>query len=724
MNWQLHIGADFWGIAAAAVAMARCAFAAYRGRNEYLRPGSRALPAANILAFASLCAISFLLLKPEIVFSRKDGRLPRMAVLRDVSGSMGTRDVDSAGGMQTRSDWVDSFFAGDAFSSLGSAYEIVKRDFSGTDSNPDPQGGTDIGSALGALKNEDFDEVILISDGLQTTGPSPVRAAAELALGAARIHCICTGSDRAMPDIELGGAAVPGYCMLQEQLSIPYAVTNKFEREMNVAVRFKCDDGASDHVETRLGAGEVRRGSFLWKPSRKGSFKISLSAERQKGESDLANNDFAAGIEVRDDKLKVLLADSVPRWEFRYIKNALCRDPGVEAHFMLFHPELGIADGNGYRQKFPDRDEMGSFDVFFIGDIGTKELSSADLESLRRAVSEDAAGLVIIPGRRGAFTSLEKSPLADLLPVKSDPANPGGMKTGTEAPVELTGYGASHHLTMLEDSASANAILWRSLPGVTWSWAVLETMPGSRVMAVHSHLRNKEGRTPMLVEKSHGSGIVLFMGTDHIWKWRKAVEDKYHYRFWSQVIRWMSHKRHLGAGEKARIFHEPETPAPGEETTVKAFLSEKTPPDIEDLLMTVEPEDGSSSSAFPMERDASAPRQYSARFTPRRGGVLSLSLKSGSLGEIATMQIRVSPGRREKTGEAADPAMMKSIAKAGGGIASPAGDANSLLQKLSSSRKDIVEEKRLRIWDSPWSIATLIAMLSISWILRKAAGRI
>ena len=27
------------------------------------------------------------------------------------------------------------------------------------------------------------------------------------------------------------------------------------------------------------------------------------------------------------------------------------------------------------------------------------------------------------------------------------------------------------------------------------------------------------------------------MGSDSAWRWRRGVEDKFHYRFWSQVVR-------------------------------------------------------------------------------------------------------------------------------------------------------------------------------------------
>ena len=50
------------------------------------------------------------------------------------------------------------------------------------------------------------------------------------------------------------------------------------------------------------------------------------------------------------------------------------------------------------------------------------------------------------------------------------------------------------------------------------------------------------------------------MGTDGAWRWRKGVEDKYHYRFWGQVVRWMAYQRNMAKGETMRLYYSPDQP--------------------------------------------------------------------------------------------------------------------------------------------------------------------
>ena len=53
----------------------------------------------------------------------------------------------------------------------------------------------------------------------------------------------------------------------------------------------------------------------------------------------------------------MLVVESYPRWEYRYLRNALSRDPGVELSCLLFHPGLSKPGGGNkdYIKQFPGR---------------------------------------------------------------------------------------------------------------------------------------------------------------------------------------------------------------------------------------------------------------------------------------------------------------------------------------------------------------------------------
>ena len=102
----------------------------------------------------------------------------------------------------------------------------------------------------------------------------------------------------------------------------------------------------------------------------------------------------------------MLVVESYPRWEYRYLRNALSRDPGVELSCLLFHPGLSKAGGGNkdYIKQFPaGLDELSKFDVVFLGDVGVEDgqLTAEQCRLMKGLVEHQASGLVFMPGWQG-----------------------------------------------------------------------------------------------------------------------------------------------------------------------------------------------------------------------------------------------------------------------------------------------------------------------------------
>ena len=106
--------------------------------------------------------------------------------------------------------------------------------------------------------------------------------------------------------------------------------------------------------------------------------------------------------------------------------------------------------------------------------------------------------------------------------------------------------------------------------------AVLRAKAGTDVLCVHKDATNQFGRLPLLVTRTFGAGKVLFMGTDGAWRWRKGVEDKYHYRFWGQVVRWMAYQRNMAKGETMRLYYVPDQPKLNQTLALHANVMEQS----------------------------------------------------------------------------------------------------------------------------------------------------
>ena len=150
---------------------------------------------------------------------------------------------------------------------------------------------------------------------------------------------------------------------------------------------------------------------------------------------------------------------------------------------------------------------------------------------LANLIRLQASAWSFFPSRRG---TLSDSPVEELLPVVYDPEKPTGLGTSNPSGLQLTARGKDHWLTNLRGAGEPDRQFWERLPGFHWSAIVRKSRPGSEVLAVHSNFRNDWGRMPTLAIRYAGAGKTLYLGSDAAWRWRRGVEDKYHYRFWAR----------------------------------------------------------------------------------------------------------------------------------------------------------------------------------------------
>lgn len=149
--------------------------------------------------------------------------------------------------------------------------------------------------------------------------------------------------------------------------------------------------------------GEVSD-AVLWKIEKEGAETLELKLPVQPQERIHNNNASSFSISGRRESIKALVIDTLPRWEYRFIRNALYRDPGVDVHTLLFHPELEeMGEGPGYLVKFPDRmEDLARYDVIFIGDVGlgSKGLTEEQASLLKGMVKTRPAASSSSPATR------------------------------------------------------------------------------------------------------------------------------------------------------------------------------------------------------------------------------------------------------------------------------------------------------------------------------------
>jgi len=147
-------------------------------------------------------------------------------------------------------------------------------------------------------------------------------------------------------------------------------------------------------------------------------------------------------VNVIDDEIRVLLAERLPRWEFRYLKSILQRDKKMQMDSILFNPDHAYRNRTRKveEESLPESlEEWCRYRVALLGDLTEMERTPAHQELLRRWVIEAGGNLIVIAGESmpGDFF---KTPLAELFPVRNQRATVA--KSGYELTVTAEGANA------------------------------------------------------------------------------------------------------------------------------------------------------------------------------------------------------------------------------------------------------------------------------------------
>ncbi len=686
------------------------------------------------LRFLLISLLAFTLLRPEFVREIRRTETPEVLVLWDGSGSMKTRDVLLATNLISRADWVQQQRAAEFWKPLEKNAQVIVEDFAtaaaGTNAAARTDQGTDLNRAMATVlqRQKGLKALLLLTDGDWNLGKSPVGAATRFREQNIPIFPVAVGREAPVPDLSLESVAAPAYGLFGEQISIPFRLQNHLPHEVKTTVVLTDGDKEESRKSIVIPALADLQEAITWSPRAVGDRTLTLKMPVEPDEALPDNNEETFRMAVRLETLKVLVVDSLPRWEYRYLRNALERDPGVEMHCILFHPGMGPGGGRNYLNAFPGTKEMLSrYDVIFLGDvgIGDNELTEKDAELIKGLVEQQSSGLIFLPGNRGRQVTLLKSPLQDLFPVVLDPTKPAGIGLQNETTLLLSTVGRRHLLTRFDADEDRNDEIWKQLPGFYWSAAVEKSRPGSEVLAVHESLRNAWGRMPLLVTRPAGSGKVLFMGTDSAWRWRRGVEDKYHYRFWSQVVRWMAHQRHLSEKQGIRLSFSPETPQSGDTVFLQATILD--------------------ASGFPIEQGpvsgkVTAPSGrverleftaveggwgvFKANFSPQEGGRYQVRVSSEKHGRNLETEILVNQPQREKIGQPVNLEILREIASITEGASGSFESLREIVQRISLLPEAKPIERRTRLWADPWWGGLILTLLAIYWAGRKLAGMV
>ncbi|WZO98412.1 hypothetical protein EP7_005473 [Isosphaeraceae bacterium EP7] len=482
-----------------------------------------------------------------------------------------------------------------------------------------------------------------------------------------------------------------------------------------------------------------------------GRVPLTARVQPQAGDARSDNDARSTAIQVVDDKARVLLIDGEPRWEFRYLRNALTRDPHVRLDAVVFRqPSLPDPDPAATRSvdaaEFPApapspdlADPLGEYDLIILGDAAPSDLSPEAWSRLDRYVSERGGTLAFSAGPRSwppllaDPTARSLIPVLDPSPVPVDPAAVDPTHPSLPSGVALHPSPAALadplSWPMLQLDARGGAA-WGTLPRLPWVVAG-RPKPAAAVLASAGEGPEAGGRAAIAAQP-YGLGKVLWVGTDGTWRWRHRAGDAYHHRFWGQVVRWASAGR-LASGSSLARFGPTRSRLPeGDAPSIQARFAEGTAGLTPDLLVAArifradDPSRTRAVAIAPLHPLPGRPRVYQGEATPLPPGSYVIRLEAPTLtaeGPPLEAPLDVNPREfGELIDLAADPAPPEQLARATGGRVFLDHEAAALPGSIRPRVHTLTRRVSTPLWDGPAALLTIFAILTAGWALRRRSG--
>jgi uncharacterized membrane protein len=425
----------------------------------------------------------------------------------------------------------------------------------------------------------------------------------------------------------------------------------------------------------------------------------------------------------------VLLVEQYPRWEWRFLKNAIGRDPDFDLTMVLFHSNERPARGEQYLPNYPTRErDLYEYDIIMFGDVARDEFSLNQLEMTRKFVEEKGRPFVMIAGENHAPYEFAGTPIEQLLPVvlSSDPRARHGISDDRGFSLEMTAAGWKHPIFMLANDGDENDRVWADLPPSYWCAEVERAKAGATTLAVHPREQNQYGKLPLVVIQRYGAGKVLMLNFDSTWRWRYEYGDVYHYRFWGNILRWLIASPLEGEGKYVRISTDKETYRQGEIVTVTARVqdAEFAPYASGPVFVQVtDPFAGVERVQLEL-RDPNL-GIYEGRFAVGTGGSWRLRSLVPELGpdwNLAELKIEVESEELEARSLRMHQQELADIASITGGRFHMLDTAAAIPKEIRELNAERSTRTSRELWDTFIVILVFAAFITGEWLLRKRKG--
>jgi hypothetical protein len=587
--------------------------------------------------------------------------------------------------------------------------------------------GDSLGDLLNQQRGQEISGVLVISDGANNAGSPPVEAADLARQAGVPLYIYGVGVTNPL-DIAVSELDAPQTANVKERMEVPVRIRAQGVVGQKAVVQLKADGKIVDQQPVEFRANGEQELTLSYTPEKAGLVNLEAFVPPLPEETVKANNLASAQVQVTDDKIKVLLIEGEPRWDYMFLHEMLKRDRRFQLQTVLLKgdPVDSSHPDPSYSTKLPEgKGSLETNDLVIIGDVDPAELGLARMKGLTDWVSRLGGSILFLAGPQFDPMTYPGTPLEALLPVETKGRTAADYTTPVQ--LRLTPAGEASPMLLLAQDPRENAAIWNGFPPVSWTAWVDNAKPGAQVFLTDPTPGRAiaNGPMPVMALESYGLGQTFFMGFDQTYRWRSHFGEKYYTRIWGQIIQQLTGRG--GASALTRLKTDKTGYLVGDRVRISGQIFK---PDFEPLTdpevsgtITIQPAviPGQTAPApvtaeLRLQMIPGRPGEYHGETTASMAGSYGFATQRDP---AAVLKFEVTEPREELSDIAMNEKQLRAMAAATGGQFLREEDLNDFPTLLKSQSKSSETFKEIQLAFTPYILVLMILAACAEWLWRR-----
>ncbi len=578
--------------------------------------------------------------------------------------------------------------------------------------------GDSVRQVLSMSRSTPLGAIVLVSDGADNAGTLTQDQLAEIAGFNVPVHTIGIGREAIPEDLELQTVSLPGQALPGTILAARVAVRH----DKSGLARLKVYDNDNIIMSHELELEEGHSVTTAWidiPVSDTGYRHLKFSLDPWEGEQVTQNNQQSRVVNVKEEKYRVLYIEGEPRWEYKFMRRAMDKDPSIDLVSLLrvsqnkFYRQ-GISSADELEEGFPtSRKELFKYNALIIGSIEAASFTPEQQQMVHDFVSERGGSLLMIAGINGLGNGgWDNTLLNEVLPAKLDQDNNPFVREKVK--VDLTSVGLHSSMLKFDQDINRNRLQWQELPEIADYQLIDSLKPAAATLLTF----DAAGEThPLLVNQPYGRGFSYILATGGTWRWQMSLplDDQRHETFWRQLL------REMVIDTPGRFFITSQMT--GDRVRIKSEIrNEEYQPERElKLTAIVTPESGEVMTVE-LHPSTDLPDLMSGEFRADTSGLYNIETitrRDDEPIDSARMAIYHDAGKAEYFSLRTNRNLLQQLADATGGRYWTIDELDELPSAIEFSSAGITEREISPLWDAPLFFILLVLLKTIEWLLRR-----